>query len=94
MAFREDPEECQIIIKSDALRDCIQGGSHLLYVPSYRKYCLTELILVQCYLPTELTEALWAGSVQVEVSNRPMFMKVISLAPIFPFLHYSNCQPA
>jgi hypothetical protein len=25
VAFRENPEECQIIIKSDALRDCVQG---------------------------------------------------------------------
>lgn len=78
MAFREHQEECQIIIKSDALRDCVQGE----HVASVK--CIFECV---CSLPnverhifisytTELTDALWAGSVQIQVGNKPMFMKV------------------
>ena len=31
------------------------------------------------YEISELTDALWAGSVQVQVHNRPMYMKVAEL---------------
>jgi hypothetical protein len=68
-AFRSSSEECQLLIKSEALRDSIAGNFVALLTPDIS--ALTD----GCH-SLELSESLWTDMVQVEVNGDKQYIKV------------------
>lgn len=73
MEFRKSAEKCQIILKSDPLKDAIQGKLYTMY------HGKDWYLYLRNNLYVELADSLWLDSVECVVNKEPAELRVRKL---------------